>query len=230
MRKIKLIVIICILLGSCSKYDRNKSPEQHTYLKGKIIERFGDTVVLIDAQVIDSITNHVYSQGQFFHDQKNGKFYESDWHTFFDKNGNVKEKIEYYLRSFDDQILVLISQKIVFNEYGDTVKEKSSYFETFPNFKDTLRKNDTLRLKFKLYHEENKDEIVGNYKMMIKNSFNDRIDSIYFNKPIIEYKFVAKDTGVMHIDAQILFYLPTEHLDSLLPIKMFYEKKFIVDN
>lgn len=229
MKEIKVILIICILFGSCDQYDRNSSQERPTYIKGEIIERFGDTVVLIDGQVLDSITNHIYSQGQFFYDQKNDKFYKSDWHTYFDENGNVKEKIEYYVGSLDNQPIEFINQKIVFNELGDTVKENSSYFKTFHNFKDTLKLNDTLRMKFKLYHEENKDEIAGKYKLIIQNSFNDGVDLFYFSKPILKYEFVAKDTGVMHIVAQILFYFPTEYPDSLFPIEMLYEKNFIID-
>lgn len=100
-------------------------------------------------------TDTLLSHGKFFMDTLNQIPYRHGWHEYYDRNGKLIQKVRHVMVTLDgDKTLENISEVITYNENGDTIFEKSSYFDVIAP--DTIILGSQYHVNIK-FHSPNSD-------------------------------------------------------------------------
>lgn len=230
MKVLYIITLVSLLFGcTSSNVDSNKIA---TYIDGKIEKRLGDTVVVILGKEVDSITEMVYSEGEFYIDLRTQDIKRKGWHTFYNHD-TIIQKVEYTVlqREISSPVEEIVSQYLKLKPNGDTIFSKSSYFKYSCNQPDTFNLADSLVVKVEIYHKENTIRPVSGYKLNVLNSQLNEMGKTVYGSPCLKYGFVPLDTGELNIDCHIYFFLPIEGVkDSLIQVEMFFDHSYNVIN
>ncbi len=227
-KEIIFLMLTIIFINSCHTNKTNKIEKLvPTEFKGKIVERYNDTLARAQGQIINSIDKSVISEGSVLYNLKDSSFQNIGWHSYYNNN-IICERIQYETVITGGKEKEIPNQYILFDTNGDTIKEKSSYFTVYSNYEDTLYLGDTILIEINVFHELNKKELVGSYKLFIDNSVNKDIQEYQFNKTLMKYSYIPIDTGKIDIEGRILFYLQQGERDSVEVIDKYFGRNYII--
>jgi hypothetical protein len=228
MNKLSFLIICYFLILSCNQEEKT-SEKVETLIIGNIIENIGDSLQKLEGKEYDTINNKLISEGTFFKNLKKDKIYRTNWHTFYTAEGLIYARKEYFLLYNENEFEESLSQYIFFDNNGDTIKSKSSYFTIYSNHKDSIKLKDTIKLQMEIFHTENKHRKPDSYLLLMDNSQQKLKNELKFRNPIIKYEYIPADTGKINLRGQILIFIPDVG-DSLELVHMTFEKKFVVKN
>lgn len=223
--------MLIILIG-CGPSNSNSGEDRYTYIHGKIIENIGDSILRINGVEIDSISNHIHSKGEFLKDLKNNRFIRRGWHEFYDSDNLMNQKIEYLITVENNLLQENPSQVINFDSYNDTLFGTSTFYNLSVNFDSVAEVNDTLAFLIKINTASDSMKVHGDFRLIIKNSFERERWEINSSEPYLKYYYIPKKNGKLTIEGYILFYSNYGHkedVDSVIPISMIFEKEIQIE-
>lgn len=124
-----------------------------------------------------------------------------------------------------DKTLENISEVITYNENGDTIFEKSSYFDVIAP--DTIILGSQYHVNIK-FHSPNSDSRIY-YWLYIDEYEENSMDSGRTNLHHFTYKFTPKDTGHFRFSGFFREFVDIKGTDSLTMSEMFLGRHYYVE-
>jgi hypothetical protein len=222
--KALLVIIISVIISGCKGHPEESDLKYHSsILKGKIIRMINDSVKLVYCNEFDKNGN-LLSDGNFYY-LNDTLIYRVDWHNFY-KGTKIISRKEFYVAEVNKKPQEIISQFLIYDSNGDTIKDKSFYFTIRTNESNRLKIGDTLDVEILVNYKNNSKKISGNYKLNIYNSsLNDSLIELQFDKPILKYNFPITVSDTINLEGYINFFIPNEKGDSVMPINMNFNRR-----
>ncbi len=201
-------------------------PKQHVDYMCKI-ESIDSIYKLCDCSEYIFGTDTLLSHGKFSMDTLNQILYRHGWHEYYDVKGNIIQRLRHVMLTLDGgKILENVSEVITYDSKGDTIFEKSSYFDLIAPDTITLGSEYPVEIRF---HSRDPNSRIF-YWLNIDEYEKSSMDSGRTNLHNFTYKFTPKDTGHFRFSGFFREFEDVKGTDSLDMFEMFLWTDLFVKN